>query len=61
MENKPLSARTVARQVGVGNHIVLEWLASGKLPAFRVGKCWKVLPGDLRQFLERLAREGVQI
>ena len=55
-----LSARGVARAVGVANTVVLEWLQSGNLPAFKVGKSWKVNPGDLRQFLERLAQEGAQ-
>lgn len=49
-----LSVAEVARLTGRSTHAVRDDIYSGRLPAYRVGGRWRVLPDDLDTFIATL-------
>ena len=54
-EGEAISPRQLARQVGVGVHMVLSWIGRGELGALNVastpdGKRWRILPEHVAAF-----------
>lgn len=50
------SAEKVARFFGVAKKTAWEWCKSGKLPAFKIGKEWKVRVSDLQRIIDQKVR-----
>jgi excisionase family DNA binding protein len=48
-----LTVAEVARYLRVSETTVWRWCTSGKLPAFRVGRGWRVRRGDLNILISR--------
>lgn len=46
-----LSFRQVMEITHVGRNLLLRLLNSGEIPAFKIGKLWKVYKKDLIQYL----------
>jgi excisionase family DNA binding protein len=55
---KVYDAERLARFFGVTAETVQEWCRRGKLPAFEVGRDWKVRVVDLQKMIERKVRGG---
>jgi excisionase family DNA binding protein len=53
-----LSIEDVATQLKVQPRTVLEWLRTGKLPGYKLGRLWRVDPEDLKKFLAQHKRPG---
>ncbi|TSC58122.1 MAG: hypothetical protein Greene041679_174 [Parcubacteria group bacterium Greene0416_79] len=43
----------IARFFGVAKRTAAEWCKAGKLPAFKIGKEWKVRVSDLQRLIDR--------
>lgn len=50
------SAEKIARFFGVATKTAYEWCREGKLPAFKIGKEWKVRVSDLQKMIDRKVR-----
>jgi excisionase family DNA binding protein len=52
--NQPpfLTVAEVARYLRVSETTVWRWCTSGKLPAFRIGRSWRVRRGDLGMMVD---------
>ena len=48
-----LTIRDVQYYLGVGQRTVYRLIQSGELPAFRIGKLWRVRRKDLEHFCEK--------
>ena len=48
-----LSFRQVMEITRVGRNLLLRLLNSGEIPAFKIGKLWKVYKKDLIQYLRQ--------
>ncbi len=46
-------AQKLAKFFGVSRKTVWDWCKSGKLPAFKIGKEWKVRKEDLQKLINR--------
>lgn len=46
-------AEKLARFFGVSTKTAREWCKKGKLPAFKIGKQWKVRVVDLQKMIDR--------
>lgn len=53
MERKVYDAEKLARFFGVTAETIQEWCRKGKLPAFKIGKEWKVRITDLQKAIDR--------
>jgi excisionase family DNA binding protein len=51
-----LAIEDVAAQLKVQPRTVLEWLRTGKLPGYKLGRLWRVDPEDLKKFLAQHKR-----
>lgn len=49
---KYLNCRDVAERYGVKIITVWDWIRKKKLPAIKIGKEYRIRPGDLEQFEE---------
>lgn len=49
-------AEKIARFFGVTTKTACEWCHKGKLPAFKIGKEWKVRVSDLQRMIDRKVR-----
>ena len=60
LDNYPdvLSFRQVMEITHVGRNLLLRLLNSGEIPAFKMGKLWKVYKQDLIQYMSRILRLG---
>lgn len=52
-QNAIYDTAKLAKFFGVTNRTVLEWCKKGKLPAFKIGKRWKVRVIDLQKMIDR--------
>lgn len=52
-ENKIYDTEKLAKFFGVTNRTILTWCKKGKLPAFKIGKKWKVRVVDLQKMIDR--------
>lgn len=50
-ENKLLTPDQVAEHLQIKTATVQGWLRNGKLRGVKIGRYWRVRPGDLRQFI----------
>lgn len=55
-----LTAQEVAKELRVSGATVIRWCRSGKLPALKAGKAWRISREDLRQWKERHRSIGVE-
>lgn len=46
-----LTVADVAKQLQISEDTVRRWIKSGKLPALKIGKEWRVDPEELKAFL----------
>lgn len=46
-------ARKLSRFFGVTKETIWDWCKRGKLPAFKIGKEWKVRVADLQKMIDR--------
>jgi excisionase family DNA binding protein len=46
-----LSPEAVAERLGIKLRTVLEWLRTGKLPAYKFGRQWRIKRADLETFI----------
>jgi excisionase family DNA binding protein len=53
-----LTVEDVAKQLQVSTYTVRRWLKSGKLPAIKLGKEWRISPDDLEAFLAQLRKRS---
>ncbi len=54
-EKKLLTPTDVANHLQVNERTVTLWLRRGHLRGFKIGKKWRISPGDLQAFLEASA------
>lgn len=54
--DKLYSAERVARFFGVSKKTAWQWCKAGKLPAFKIGKEWKIRVSDLQKMIDRKVR-----
>ncbi len=52
-----LTVADVARQLQISEDTVRRWLKSGKLPALKIGKEWRIDPDDLKTFLAQSRKQ----
>ncbi|MEI8167289.1 MAG: helix-turn-helix domain-containing protein [Chloroflexales bacterium] len=52
-----LTADEVAERMRVSRATICRWCASGRLPAFRVGKGWRVNRSELDALIQRTIQE----
>lgn len=52
-KSKMYDSRSLAKFFGVSEETVCEWCKNGKLPAFKIGKKWRVRVEDLRKMIDR--------
>ncbi len=50
------NAEKIARFFGVARKTAWQWCKSGKLPAFKIGKEWKIRVSDLQKMIDRKIR-----
>lgn len=50
------NAEKIARFFGVTVKTACEWCHEGKLPAFKIGKEWKIRVSDLQKMIDRKVR-----
>ena len=55
-----LTAQEVAKELRVSDATVIRWCRSGKLPALKAGKAWRISQEDLRQWKQRHRSIGVE-
>lgn len=51
MTNTLLKVADVAQRLGVDSFTVRRWITAGDLPAYKIGREWRVEPGDLEAYL----------
>lgn len=52
-EDTLYSAEKIAKFFGVAKKTAWHWCKEGKLPAFKIGKEWKVRVSDLQKLIDR--------
>ena len=52
-----LTPTDVADRLQVNERTVTQWLRKGHLRGFKIGKEWRISPGDLHAFLEASANK----
>ena len=52
-ENAIYDTAKLAKFFGVTERTVLEWCRKGKLPAFKIGRKWKIRVVDLQKMIDR--------
>ncbi len=55
-ENAMYDTTKLAKFFGVTERTVLEWCRKGKLPAFKIGRKWKIRVVDLQKMIDRKIR-----
>ena len=50
------NAEKIARFFGVAKKTAAQWCKAGKLPAFKIGKEWKIRVSDLQKMIDRKVR-----
>ncbi len=50
------NAEKIAGFFGVATKTACEWCHEGKLPAFKIGKEWKIRVSDLQKMIDRKVR-----
>jgi excisionase family DNA binding protein len=51
--DKILKVEELAKFFGVSRKTVWEWCKQGKLPAFKIGKEWKIRQSDLQKIINQ--------
>jgi excisionase family DNA binding protein len=51
-KDKMYDSRLLAKFFGVSEETVWEWCKTGKLPAFKIGKKWRVRVSDLQKIID---------
>jgi len=55
-----LTVKEVANFLRISRVTAWRWCNEGKLPAFRVGRQWRILRGDLEQMIRRNGNRASQ-
>lgn len=55
-KDKILTAEHLAKFFGVAKKTVWEWCRASKLPAFKIGKEWKIRQSDLQRMINQKIR-----
>lgn len=50
------NAEKIAKFFGVAKKTAWQWCKTGKLPAFKIGKEWKIRVSDLQKMIDRKVR-----
>ena len=53
VENEYLTPKEVMNLLYIGRNTFYKLVNSGELPAFRIGKQWRIRKDDLRQYFQR--------
>lgn len=53
-----LTVDEIARYLRVSRTTVCRWCVQGRLPAFRIGRGWRVQRGDLEQYIKHAMAGG---
>ena len=53
VKDKILHVPQIAKFFGVADKTVWEWCKTGKLPAFKIGKEWRVRKSDLQKMINQ--------
>ena len=51
-QDKIMITKDVAETLKVSETTIIRWIKGGKLPAFRIGKDWRIRKDDLDRFLD---------
>ena len=54
VENEYLTPKEVMNLLYIGRNTFYKLVNSGELPAFRIGKQWRVRKDDLREYFRRI-------
>ena len=52
VERKAYSPKEVQEMLGVGQTTIYRWLESGRLPAVKIGKLWRIPADALEELLD---------
>lgn len=55
-ENEIMTVSDVAEYLKISEMTTYKFVQDGKIPAFKVGRHWRVKRSDLSQFIEKLKR-----
>ena len=58
IENDYLTPREVMNYLYIGRNLFYRLVNSGELPAFRIGKLWRVSRHDLKEYCKIRHKEG---
>lgn len=53
MEERYLTSAQVAERLQVVEKTVQRWMASGELPAVKLGRVWRISEADLNSYLQK--------
>ncbi len=53
MNERLLSVDDVCAYIGIGRDTVYKWIATKRLPAYRLGRLWKFKKRDLDKWLKK--------
>lgn len=59
-KDKIYNSRDLAKFFGVGEETIWDWCKNGKLPAFKIGKRWRVRVSDLQKIIDGKVRTRKQ-
>lgn len=57
---QPQSPEWLAERMGISRATVMEHIKAGRIPAFRIGKFYRVLPSEVAAHFRVLSRENVK-
>lgn len=55
---KIYTAKEAAKVLGVHYQTLARYCKEGEIPAFKVGKSWRILESDLLNYIERMKHES---
>jgi excisionase family DNA binding protein len=58
MTEQFLNTHQVARRLGINYRVAQKWMREGTLPAFKMGKCWRMSEGELVRWMDNKKKIG---
>jgi len=52
MTEQFLNTHQVARRLSINYRVAQKWMREGTLPAFKMGKCWRMSEGELVRWVD---------
>ncbi len=58
VDEKLLTPEQVAERLQVTVQTIYTWMRSGYLPSVKMGRLWRIRPGDLEEFIKQQKHQG---